>query len=201
MNKAKLVHDLLFRIGKVSDDSSVTDKLAAHWISLASAFVLKNYLDNENEDAPQNIKKLLCIGLTLKENCGGGCSIYILDMPYSVQDGCTKVFIDQGHGNMVEVEMVSGPSEMSLLQKSRFSDGSDYWYQIGGDFFLVGKFPKDMKFFVEVLPSDISAYEDAEGVLPDFLALPVMEEAFKIGLQALQIPHDVTNDGKDRVDV
>jgi len=182
----------MHRLREVSDDADISPKLARHWITMAKASVLHDYMkENEGEDIESSLLRKYCLTAEEVEECGKNCKKLAVKLPESLYDD--HFSIQRPNGAIIDCFM--SQDEGTIMTEVPFGPDS-FSYRMGDTVYLQGKFPSDMQVVVYGVPKEVKN-DDESFCAPDYLTLDILAEAEAIGRRLIVTPGDITNDGKD----
>lgn len=197
MTIAEAVSDLRRRLGGNSDDFDISDPNLKVYLDNARTRYIDDYMEeNGNQIWPGMTVRFTCKGLTETERSCSNCPDWTLVLPVPVMDfpydaGLT-IFLPGGE--VFERRHTSGMNDLLIKQGFTAQKG---WYRIGTNVFIVGQFPYDITFAMDLVPSSILGLIDTlDFPVPSGTYANVMALAAKIGQETLGAPYDLTNDGK-----
>lgn len=199
MEIRKAVADIRLRLGGNSDDFDILERQIMYWLDTARLALLREFIDSQGGEIPPSVtKRYSCQPITKGKDGCDNCEVK-LALPVSVfdlpEDGGVAVY--RPGGKPVDRRMSSGFN--ALLRSSRFTL-KEGWYRIGGVIYLEGCYPDDIKFTLDLVPSDVSELKETEEYpAPEELMLRILQEAEAIGRRQLNTPIDINNDGKHQL--
>lgn len=207
MTRNQIISEIELRLtkGKISDDSELDKRQLAFWIDKHRALLIKQHFD-VNKEVP--VSALTHFDCRAAESELPACltdtvyTRFYIDIPDVIQlyddKGVYRV-APQG-GNPLDRLRTTG--ERDILQYSRWSKPSDdhpAWYRIENKIYLVGKRFTNYTIECDLVIADTTTdvADTAEYPLPNDMVALLVEAAVKDGIQQLQMPADINNDGKD----
>jgi hypothetical protein len=182
-------YDILERLSVTSDDGDISERLVGQWLGIARNLIVKSWL--ESNSPPASMLKMLTIQISTNK-------ITLPVKVYDLKDDGGILTVSRPGGKLIDM-IDGGVGGLHLEMNSLVGAPSEFWYRVGQDIILEGKFPKDIKIDVVLLPSEIESFDDNDAFpAPSELEALILEEAEKIGNRKTRRPHDIDNDGKDQ---